>query len=149
MAVRPDPERLGVWRDFLEAHAAIEAELERELQEQRQLPLAWYDVLVQLQEAGGRRRMQELAGVLLVHKSSLTRLVDRMEAAGLVTRVRCEDDARGMWAELTREGKEVLRHAAPAHLRGVQRHFAAHLTDTDVTSLQRVLSKLLAANGRS
>ena len=68
--------------------------LEQELEEQRGLPLHWYDVLVQLHEAGGRLRMQELADRVLLHTSSISRLVDRMEAAGLVTRAACPSDGR-------------------------------------------------------
>jgi len=141
-SARPDPERLAVWRSFLEAHAAITRLLERELEEQRGLPLTWYDVLVQLQEAGGRLRMQELAERVLLHKSSVTRLVDRMEEAGLVERVACADDGRSRYAVLLPEGRRVLRSAAPVHLRGIQQHFAAHLTDSDVVALARVFAKL-------
>lgn len=142
MAARPDAERLAVWRAFLEAHATITARLAAELEAERELPLAWYDVLVQLSDAGGRLRMQDLAGRLLVHKSSLTRLVDRLEDAGYVDREPCPDDGRGQFAVLTREGREAMRRAAPTHLRGVQREFARHLTDSDVVALQRVFSKL-------
>jgi DNA-binding MarR family transcriptional regulator len=143
MPARPDPERLAVWRQFLEAHATITAQLARELEAERELPLPWYDVLVQLQEHGGRLRMQELARACLINKSSLTRLVERMEASGLVLREPCEEDRRGTVAALTAEGRATLRHAAPVHLRGVQRSFAAKLTDSDVTALARAFAKLL------
>jgi DNA-binding MarR family transcriptional regulator len=131
-----------VWRSFLEAHAAIVQQLEHELHAERELPLSWYDVLVQLHEAGGRLRMQELATRLLVNKSSLTRTVDRMQEAGLVERETCATDGRGIEAVITREGRDALRRAAPTHLRGVQEHFAQYLTDSDVTALQRVFAKL-------
>jgi DNA-binding MarR family transcriptional regulator len=142
MTTRPDAQRLAVWRSFLESHAVITQALAEELESERELPLNWYDVLVQLGEAGGRLRMQELAGRLLVNKSSLTRLIDRMATAGLVTRQPCAEDGRGHYAVLTRDGREELRRAAPTHLRGVQEHFARHLTDTDVTALARVFAKL-------
>jgi DNA-binding MarR family transcriptional regulator len=148
-ASRPDAERLAVWRGFLEAHATITGLLEHELLEQRDLPLTWYDVLLQLHEAGGRLRMQELADAVLLHKSSVTRLVDRMEAAGLVEREVDADDGRSRHTVLTTEGRQTLRWAAPAHLRGVQRHFAGHLTDTDVVALARVLAKLPGSSGES
>jgi DNA-binding MarR family transcriptional regulator len=143
--LRPDAERLAVWRSFLEAHSAIIRVLEHELEEQRGLPLTWYDVLVQLQEAGGRLRMQALAERALLHKSSLTRVVDRMEEAGLVERVPCPEDGRSRYAVLLPEGRRVLRSAAPVHLRGIQQHFAAHLTDSDVVALSRVFAKLPGA----
>jgi DNA-binding MarR family transcriptional regulator len=139
---RPDPERLAVWRSFLEAHASITRTLADELDAERDLPLHWYDVLLTLHEAGGRLRMQELAGRLVVNKSSLTRVIDRMAEAGYVDREPCLEDGRGQFAVLTREGRDTLRRAAPTHLRGVQQHFAQYLTDSDVVALQRVFSKL-------
>jgi DNA-binding MarR family transcriptional regulator len=89
--------------------------------------------------------MQELANRLLVNKSSLTRLIDRLEGAGLVARQPCEEDGRGWYAVLTRDGRDALRRAAPTHLRGVQEHFAQFLTDSDVVALQRVFAKLPSA----
>ena len=143
--MRPDPERLAVWRSFLIAHAAITRVLEHELQAERDLPLSWYDVLLQLHEAGGRLRMQELAVQLVVNKSSLTRLVDRLEHEGYVLREPSPEDGRGYYAVLTRDGRDALRWAAPTHLRGVQEHFAQYLTDSDVVALQRVFAKLPAS----
>ncbi len=142
MAGRPDPERLAVWRAFLEAHASLTHQLEQELEEERGLPLTWYGVLLHLHEAGGQLRMNELAERVLLHKSSLTRAVDRMEEAGLVERIACPSDGRSRYAVITEEGRRTLRWAAPVHLRGVQRHFASHLTDSDVVALTRVFAKL-------
>jgi DNA-binding MarR family transcriptional regulator len=145
---RPDPERLAVWRSFLEVHATITQVLGHELQAEKGLPLGWYDVLLQLHEAGGRLRMQELATRLVLHKSSLSRLIDRMEEAALVARESAADDGRGVEAVLTREGRDELRRAAPTHLRGVQEHFARYLTDSDVIALQRVFAKLSGTASR-
>ena len=86
----------------------------------------WYEVLLHLSEAGGRLRMAELSEGLLVNKSSLSRLCDRMEAAELVRRETVPEDARGVYAVLTKQGREVLRRAAPTHLRGVYDHFATY-----------------------
>jgi DNA-binding MarR family transcriptional regulator len=139
---RPDPERLAVWRSFLEAHAAITRTLADELEAERSLALNWYDVLLTLHDAGGRLRMQELSARLLVNKSSLSRVIDRMSEAGYVEREPSLEDGRGQYAVLTREGRETLRRAAPTHLRGIQEHFAQYLTDSDVLALQRVFGKL-------
>ena len=139
---QPDPDRLAVWRAFLGAHASITQILERELLTERELPLVWYEVLAHLSQAGGRLRMAELSDGLLLNKSSLSRLCDRMEAAGLIQRQSAPEDARGVYAKITKQGRETLRRASPTHLRGVYDHFASHLTDTDVTALQRVFAKL-------
>jgi DNA-binding MarR family transcriptional regulator len=143
---QPDADRLAVWRAFLNAHATITQTLERELVADRELPLSWYEVLLNLNEAGGRLRMAELADRLVINKSSLSRLCDRLESAELLQREMVPEDARGVYAVLTRQGREVLRRAAPTHLRGVYEHFASYLTDTDVAALQRIFAKLPGAD---
>ncbi|HTN79863.1 MAG TPA: MarR family transcriptional regulator [Acidimicrobiales bacterium] len=139
---RPAKSRLDVWRAFLVAYARIIDRLEHELAEQRGLSLGWYDVLYQLSQAGGRLRMQELAARLVIPRSSLTRQIDRMEAAGMVEREPSTDDGRGTIAVLTPEGRATLRRAAPVHLRGIEEHFASKLDGRDVAALRRALTKL-------
>lgn len=135
---------------FLRAHADVTRMLEEELEMQRGLPLTWYDVLAQLQAApNGRLRMQELAESVLLSKSGLTRLFDRMERQGLVRREPCYDDRRGTLAVITPAGRGALRRAAPVHLRGIEEHFAAHLTDEEARTLQSALSKVLQAAGHT
>jgi DNA-binding MarR family transcriptional regulator len=141
------PERMAAWRAFLTAHARVTDVLAQELKDDEDLPLTWYDVLVQLAECPDHRaRMQELAGRILLSKSGLTRLVDRMEQAGLVRRVDCPDDRRGTYAELTTAGYERLKGAAPTHLRGIKAHFADILDDDEVhvlaTALHRIAARL-------
>lgn len=141
------PAQLAAWRAFLEAHALTVDNLARELRETEGLPLAWYDVLVQLQESpGGRLRMQDLADAVLLSKSGVTRLVDRMERAGLVERARCTDDRRGTFAALTPAGRQRLRDTAPTHLRGVAEHFAGLLDDAEAAVLERLLLRIAEAN---
>ncbi len=144
------PAQLEAWRTFLEAHARIVEVLTRELKEAEGLPLTWYDVLVQLQEAPEHRlRMQELADAVLLSKSGVTRLVDRMERAGMVTRSRCTDDRRGTFAELTEAGQQRLRATAPTHLEGVQRYFTALLDDAEAETLNALLGRVLDATHAS
>lgn len=144
---RPDPDSLRAWRAFLTAHARVRERLESELEKGAGMPLAWYDVLVQLSEAADERlRMQELARAVLLSRSGLTRLVDRVEAAGLVERQPCEDDGRGFYVVLTAEGRERLRRAAPVHLDGVARLFASALEPGEAqvlaTALERVSERI-------
>ncbi len=141
--LRPSDWRVGVWRTFLRSHAHVVRELERELAVQAKLPLGWYDVLLQLVEAPGRRlRMAELADLVLLSRSGLTRLVDRLQAEGLVRREPSRDDARGTYTVLTAAGYERLRGAAPAHLAGVRRHWLAHFTDSELQTLQTLLDRV-------
>jgi DNA-binding MarR family transcriptional regulator len=146
MRNRPDAARLAAWRALLEAHAAVTDLLERELEQERGLPLSKFEVLLKLAEApGGRMRMLELAQSVLLSKSGLSRLVDRMEEAELVRRERCPSDRRGAYAVLTDQGRAQLRRAAPVHLRGIQEHFARHLADDEVRVLTDALAKVNAA----
>jgi DNA-binding MarR family transcriptional regulator len=146
MRNRPDAARMAAWRALLEAHAAITDLLERELEQERALPLSKFEVLLKLAEApDGRMRMLELAQSVLLSKSGLSRLVDRMEEAELVRRERCPSDRRGAYAVLTDEGRRVLRRAAPVHLRGIQEHFASHLDDDEVRVVAEVLGRVTAA----
>jgi DNA-binding MarR family transcriptional regulator len=152
MPTRPDGERLDAWRAFLRAHAVLTDVLDRELQAERGLPLAWYDVLLNLHDAGGRLRMRDLADEVMLSRSGLTRLVDRMAAAGLVSRRGDPDDRRGTLACLTEDGTSALRRAAPVHLRGIEEHFGRQLGDDEVavvrTALQRVVSARPTRPGR-
>lgn len=139
------PEQLEAWRLFLEAHASVTRVLERELMDARQLPLTWYDVLVQLEEAGGSLRMHELADRLLLSRSATTRFVERIEKRDLIERRASPEDRRGTQVVLTVGGKDVLRNAAPIHLSGVEEHFVGRLTDSDTQALTRALKKLVAS----
>jgi DNA-binding MarR family transcriptional regulator len=146
MSIQIPEERMEAWRAFLQAHAAVIRTLEREMQEEQGLPLTWYEILVWLDHAPeGRLRMQDLADSVLLSRSGLTRLMDRMTEAGLVTREACSYDRRGMNAVITPEGRAALERSAPGHLRGVQEHFLRHLDDADVQAMRRALSKVLAS----
>ena len=145
-----DARRLAVWREFLRTHAVVTGTLARELEDERGLPLAQYDVLVQLAEApDGRLRMQQLATRVLFSRSGLTRLVDRMVDAGLVGRERCVDDRRGTFAVLAPAGQRRLRDAAGVHRRGIHEHFDRHLSDADVHGLEQALGAVLAVEDSS
>ena len=139
---RHDP-RLSTWAAFLRAHARVVRELERELQAEQRMALTDYDVLVQLAAAEDRRlRMSELADRLLLSRSGVTRLVDRLVAQGLVEREICDTDRRGQWAALTDAGLDRLRAAAPTHLRGVGEHFLDRMSPDELASMQAILARL-------
>ena len=139
---------LGAWRAFLRAHAQITRALEADLVAEHDLPLPSYDVLLQLAESPGRRlRMTELADRVLLSRSGLTRLVDRLEREGLVERAACPNDARGTHAVLTDAGLDRLRGAAPTHLRGVAEHVTGRLTADEVGQLRALMQKLLTEQG--
>jgi DNA-binding MarR family transcriptional regulator len=140
----PSPERLRAWRLFFESALAVIDVLEVEMERDAGFPLPWYDVLVQLEDAPEGRRMNELADRILYSKSGLTRVVDRMEKAGLVRRVRPENDRRSIFVSLTDEGRETMERARRHHRDGIEQHFASHLSDADVKALTRALEKVSA-----
>jgi DNA-binding MarR family transcriptional regulator len=133
-----------VWRSFLRAHAHLTRVLERELYSDRRLSLAAFDVLTRLAEAPQQRlRMTDLAAGAVVSRSGITRLIDRLEDAGLVRRGRVVDDARGVAAYITGLGLDRLRAAAPTHLAGIRTHFADRLDEADLAALERATAKLI------
>ena len=135
-----------LWRNFLTAHAAAIDRIEDDLGEAEVLPLSWYDVLLALYEAPDRRlRMYELASAILVTRGGLTRLVARIQKAGLLRREPDPEDGRGLYAVLTEEGLEALRTSWPIYARGIAEHFGRHLTDEEVEVLDRALRRVLTA----
>jgi DNA-binding MarR family transcriptional regulator len=138
-----DP-RLETWRSFLVAHAQVRRQLERELQAEQSLGLGEYEVLLLLARADDRQlRMSDLADRLVLSRSGVTRLVDRLAAEALVERASCDTDRRGSWATLTDAGYRRLRRAAPTHLRGVGEHFLDRIPPAELDALQRTLDRVL------
>ncbi|MGM1060147.1 MarR family winged helix-turn-helix transcriptional regulator [Saccharothrix sp. Mg75] len=139
----PTRTELGVWRSFLRAHARLTRVMEAELIAEQRLSLAAYDVLVQLAEAPQHRlRMTELADAVLLSRSGVTRLVDRLERANLVLRERADGDGRGVVAVLTPEGLDRLRVASGTHLTGVVRHFAEAFGGAELEEFGRSCDRL-------
>ena len=131
-------EELGAWRGFLRVHSALVKALDAELLAQHALPLTSYEVLINLQAAPGkRRRMAELAEGVLLSRSGMTRLVDRLERDGLLERDACTSDGRGTFAVLTDKGEELLSRARRTHLDGVRERFLQHFTEDELLQLAR------------
>lgn len=143
MAKKPDERMLRAWESLLRAHHALTQRMAAELEHEHDLSLAWYEVLLRLNQAPDKRlRMQELAKSSFFSPSGMTRLIDRMCDAGLVERHVCESDRRGVNVLLTAAGKERLRSASGTHLRGIQSHFAAPLTADEADALSDTLGRL-------
>lgn len=136
---------LAAWSTFLRAHARVRRELEHELEAEQDLSLADYDLLHELAVADGHRlRMSELAERLALSRSGATRLVDRLETAGLVARHTCATDRRGYWAVATEAGMGRLRAATPTHLRGVCAYFTDRIPPAELEQLRRTLERVAA-----
>lgn len=136
----PRDERLRPWRAFLEAHARVSRRLDEELRTEHDLSLAEYETLLAIAWAPDRRiRMRLLADSILLSKSGVTRLIDRLVADGLVERIACASDARGAEAVLTTGGLDRLRAASRTHLRGIEEHFLQVLGPGDAEVVERVM----------
>jgi DNA-binding MarR family transcriptional regulator len=144
----PDDPRLGAWRSLLHAHARLVRRLDEELQAAHHLSLAEYDALLQLARTPGRRlRMSVLAERVLLSRSGITRLVDRLEAADMVERSVCATDARGAEAILTGVGLRRLREASRTHLAGVERYFLDVVSSADQAAIERGLDRVIDGLG--
>jgi DNA-binding MarR family transcriptional regulator len=140
-----EPER-SAWVGFLRTHAMLVRAMDADLQREHNLPLAAMDVLAQLMRAGGERQMSDLADAVLLSPSGCTRLVDRLEADGLVERRRGDRDSRVVIAAITTAGRRRLAEVLPTHLEGIRRRFVALLSDTELAELGRVFDRLLAGD---
>lgn len=140
-----DDRELRAWRGLLRVHASLSKALDHQLDREHGLPLMSYEVLLYLADADGEKmRMCDLASSVLLSRSGLTRLVDRLERDGLLVRESCASDARGAFAKLTPAGHEKLAAARVTHLAGVRSLFLEHLSPEEQEVLGGVWERVLA-----
>jgi DNA-binding MarR family transcriptional regulator len=138
-------DRVWPWAALLRVHAAVVPRLERALAREH-MPLAWYDVLLELNSAPDRRlRMTDLSARVVLSRERVSRVVDELEAAGLVRRERNVEDKRSFLAAITPEGRARLRAAAPVYLAGIEEHYAGHLTDDEIRVIGQAFARVLEA----
>jgi DNA-binding MarR family transcriptional regulator len=150
MADRPSPEHVAAWRALLTVHADLTERIDAALRDAGVIPLRWYDALLCLYEAPGRRlRLADMARAALLSRSGLSRLVDRLEAAGLLTREPCEDDARGAYAVLTPDGLQALRRCWKVYGPQIEALVGRRLPSAEARRLAELLGRLLGPEPRS
>ena len=143
-----DETELRAWRALLRAHALLVKRLDAELEAAHGLPLTSYEVLLHLSRSEGcKMRMCDVAESVLLSRSGLTRLVDRLERDGLVERVSCPDDARGAFARLTDAGRGKLAAASSTHLDGIRQHFLAHFDASELAVLADAWERVAGTGG--
>jgi DNA-binding MarR family transcriptional regulator len=141
-------QELRAWRGMLRAHAALAKALDAQLEAAHGLQLSSYEVLMYLHDAEDQRmRMCDLASSILLSRSGLTRLVDRLQREGLLERVACPDDARGAFAKLTPLGRERLSAARVTHLAGVRAMFLDLFTPEELELLGGSWDRVLQTAG--
>ncbi len=136
------------WLTLVQAHSVVSSRMEAKLVAACGLSLPEHELLVRLAQAPERQlRMYDLASLLLLSKSGITRVVDRLERRGLVARKMSDRDRRVILACLTEAGIEILEEARPFIAGGIQEFLTGHLTHEDVAMLRSVLRKVLEGNG--
>lgn len=130
------------WIALLRVGPALLDRVEAALKAEGFPPLAWYDVLWELERAGAPLRQRDLGERLLVARYNLSRLLDRLEAEGLVGREACPEDARGQMLKLTRAGKALRQKMWPAYAAAIRAAIADKLSDAEATALAKTLDKL-------
>jgi hypothetical protein len=134
------------WRAWIAATTLLPAELTKELTSGHDLTLSDYEILVRLSEADERwMHMSELADRTLSSRSRLSHQIDRMQAAGLVSRECCTHDKRGQHAVLTDRGSDVLVAAAPTHVNDVRKFVVDAMTPEEFAALGNACKKIVAA----
>lgn len=142
-------DELATWRAFLRAHAVVTRRLERSLAATGLLTLSELDVLIQLDEAGpqGGLRLSDLAARVLITKSGISRLVDRLVEDGLLERRQCADDRRVHHVSITASGRRALRRSIGTHLRDVAAAFSDHVGEAEAPLLRTILERLAGQDG--
>lgn len=131
------------WARLLRVHKVLLEKVQADLSAADLPPLEWYDLLLELDMAEGNRlRLYDLGQRMVLSRSNLTRLCDRLEKEGLISREQCAEDRRGLFAALTQKGAEIRRAMWPVYKRSVERHFSAHISEQEATELAAVLLRV-------
>lgn len=134
------------WAVLLRTHKSLTELVQRDLAAADLPPLEWYDVLLELKSSPGRRlRLNELGEKIVLSKSNLTRVCDRLEARGLIRREPCTDDGRGVFATLTNDGEALRRRIWPVYRAAIERHFGTRITERQLLQLSAILIELRKA----
>ena len=136
-------DRIAAWRALLLTHSAAVRLIEQALADAGEIPLTWYDVLLELDSAPDRRlRMQDLSDRVVLSRTRVSRLVDELVRSGLVERESDDVDRRVSYARITATGRRRRRAAAPVYLAAIERSFTSHLTDRELRNLTAALEKV-------
>lgn len=139
------PAAIQAWAQFIRVEQLLLGKVESDLKAADLPPLVWYDVLLELARTeDGRLRHKDLHSRMLLAKHNLSRLIDRMEAKGLVSRQSVDGDARGAFIAVSDRGRQMQRRMWPVYARAIQHYFARHLDESDVERVGAILAKLQA-----
>ncbi len=144
-AVKTEPSdtTVAAWARLLRVHQSLLMRVEAELKAQSYPPLAWYDALLELSRApNGRMRPVDLEKSMLLPQYSMSRLIDRLVAAGLVIRETCPMDRRGQFVTITAAGRDLQKRMWTAYAAAVEQHVGTRLSNDEAERLSELLGKL-------
>ncbi len=145
MSKFPDDETIEAWVRLHRAQRSLLETVEGALKKNELPPLEWYDVLLELHRQGdGRLRQFEIGQRVLLSKHNLSRLIDRLEQQGLVSRQACKEDGRGYQIRMTKDGEKLLKQMWPVYGRSIQEQIGEKLNLKEITELARLMGKLLS-----
>lgn len=144
MKTKLDQSKLEAYRLILTANARLLKRIDSDMLAAGKLPLDWYDVLLTLRYAPDRRlRMHELAESILLSRSGLTRHLDKLEEEGLIERVRCKSDRRGVWAAMTDKGAAALRDSWPTYAESIEKYVGKVMSAKEAELLTELLQRIV------
>ena len=144
---RPSEAAVQAWARLVRVEQALLDRIEEDLKSAGLPPLVWYDVLLELvREPEDRLRHRDLHRRMLLAKYNLSRLLDRMEAGGLIGRQPVNDDARGEYVRVTTRGRDMQKRMWPVYRRAIAKHFSSRFSVDDIDQLLRILSKVSIEN---
>ena len=138
---------MSAWLALLRTHARLWDRIESQIRRDHGLTMARYDVLANVELAGGRLGLSKLASSIMLSASGLSKLIDRMEASGLIRREPDPHDARSTFATITPRGRALVKQARRSHHRLLQETFRAALDDRDMADLTRIMQRIDASLG--
>jgi DNA-binding MarR family transcriptional regulator len=144
MDEKPCEATILAWSRLVRAGQAVFGSVEDDLKAAGLPPLGWYDVLLELRRAGGSLRPVEIEGKLLIAQHNVSRLIDRLEKAGLAERKACEKDGRGQFVAVTEAGLALIRTMWPVYRAAIQKHVGQQLEGAEAETLAGLLGKLIA-----
>ena len=143
MKIEPSETVVRAWARLVRAHSSALSSVEQALKAAEMPPLAWYDVLLELERSDSDGvRPFELERHLLLPQYGLSRLIDRMEAAGIVERLPCAEDGRGHVIAATKEGRTLRRRIWPVYARALAEAVGSRLSEDEAARLADLLGKL-------
>lgn len=147
MSKKPSEIDVTAWSRLMRASSVVLEAIEADLKQAGFPPLAWYDVLLELRRVPDKTlRPVEIERRILLAQYNVSRLLDRLAAAGHVEKLKSDTDGRGVLVRLTPGGEELLSNMWPVYVAGIEQHFSSRLEEGDAKNLARLLERLLPAH---